>query len=273
MTKSIYSDYKNLLFPIALNMLGNPTDAEDLVQETMLKWLSLEKDHIQNVKGYLVKTLINKCLNFIRDQKKKEQSDIEIAPELLIDHLPAYIENRDSLSLGLLAMLEKLSAMERAVFLLKEIFGYSHKEIADILDINEVYCRQILSRARRHLQNDRQRFQVSPERHLHLVKTFVEVCEGENLSGLLEILKEDIELDISRPAASLRGNFVVAEYLLGLYRLGYGFQIQWLNQLPAIVVYLLNKPAMIIHLEGDDVGIDRIQVEMVNEGISIAPLF
>ncbi|MCB0842844.1 MAG: hypothetical protein KDE26_06245, partial [Bacteroidetes bacterium] len=99
MTKSIYSDYKNLLFPIALNMLGNPTDAEDLVQETMLKWLSLEKDHIQNVKGYLVKTLINKCLNFIRDQKKKEQSDIEIAPELLIDHLPAYIENRDSLSL------------------------------------------------------------------------------------------------------------------------------------------------------------------------------
>ena len=85
--------------------------------------------------------------------------------------------------------------------------------------------------------------------------------------------KEDIELDISRPAASLRGNFVVAEYLLGLYRLGYGFQIQWLNQLPAIVVYLLNKPAMIIHLEGDDVGIDRIQVEMVNEGISIAPLF
>jgi RNA polymerase sigma-70 factor (ECF subfamily) len=261
MSQSIFTDYRQFLFPIAYNMLGSVSDAEDLVQETMLKWLSKKPEGIENKRGYLVKTLINKCLNFIRDRKKETTSDFEIAPELLTDHLPSYIENSETLSLGVLAMLEKLSPIERAVFLLKEVFGYSHKEIADMLNITEVYCRQILTRARKHMKTDKQRFEVNPRYHTQLYTTFIEVCRGENLSDLLRILREDIDLDISRPAARLTGRLAVGEYLLAQFRLGYRYELLWLKGLPAIVAYLYHYPVRVIRLEGNGEEITEIRIQ------------
>ena len=217
----MFSDYRQRLFPIALNMLGNADDAEDLVQETMLKWLSMERrEEIDNPQGYLVKTLINKCLNFIRDNKRTK-SGVDIAPELLVDHMPSLVENRLALSLGMQAMLEKLTSLERAVFLLKEIFHYSHREIAELLDISEEYARQILARARRHIRSDRQRFESTPEQHRELYRSFLDACEGQDMSRLLEVLKEDIRIDISRPAASAAGIntlYSSAEELLMLHK-------------------------------------------------------
>ena len=121
-----YSEYRQLLLPVARNLVKKDADAEDLVQETILKWISRENDHVENVKGYLVRTLINKCLNFLRDRKREEHQP-EIAPELLVDHPSAWTEIGPDLSLSFLIMLEKLSPMERAVFLLKEIFRSSLK--------------------------------------------------------------------------------------------------------------------------------------------------
>ncbi|MEZ4826431.1 MAG: sigma-70 family RNA polymerase sigma factor [Bacteroidia bacterium] len=263
MSEPDYIQYRQMLFPIALNMLGKTSDAEDLVQETLLKWLSMNKSGVENVKGYLVKTLVNKCLNHIRD-RKKEVAQPEIAPELLADFLPGIIDNSHSLSLGVRAMLEKLSPVERAVFLLKEILDYSHREIADMLDITEEYCRQILTRARRHLREDRARFEVNPEHHLLVYQTFVEVCKGENLSELLHILREDIELDVSQPAAVLSGRMQVAEYLLGQHRMGLRYEIMWLKNLPAIVAYLFNQPVRIIRLEGNGAEIASIHIEVLS---------
>lgn len=261
MTQSIYTDYRKLLFPIAYNMLGTVSDAEDLVQETMLKWLSKKPEGIENKKGYLVKTLVNKCLNFIRDRKKEKTSDVEITPDLLTGHIPSYIENSETLSLGVLAMLEKLSPVERAVFLLKEVFGYSHKEIAEMLDISQVYCRQILTRARKHMKTDKQRFEVNPNYHTQLYTTFIEVCKGENLGDLIRILREDIDLDISRPAARLTGSFSVAEYILTQMRLGFRYELMWLKGLPAIVAYLYHQPMRIIRLEGNGQEISSISIQ------------
>lgn len=201
---SLYSEYHQLLLPVAKNLLKKEADAEDMVQETILKWISSETDHVKNVKGYLVRTLINKCLNFLRDHKRVEIQP-EIAPELLIAHPSSWTEIGPELSLSFLIMLEKLSPMERAVFLLKEIFGYSHKEIAELLDISEENARQILSRARRHLKNDRSRFAADPERQTELYHRFVQVCRGGDMNSLLEILREDIELETFAPAASLAG--------------------------------------------------------------------
>lgn len=226
----MFSDYRQRLFPIALNMLGNADDAEDLVQETMLKWLSMEKrEDIDNPQGYLVKTLINKCLNFIRDNKRTK-SGVDIAPELLVDHMPSLVENRMALSLGMQAMLEKLTSLERAVFLLKEIFHYSHREIAELLDISEEYARQILARARRHIKSDRQRFESTPEQHRELYRSFLDACEGQDMKRLLEVLKEDIRIDISRPAASAAGISTLyssAEELLMLHQAfpGMGYEL------------------------------------------------
>ncbi|MEM7370824.1 MAG: sigma-70 family RNA polymerase sigma factor [Bacteroidota bacterium] len=253
-------DYHGLLFPIAYNMLRDAADAEDLVQETMLKWLSVDTPNVQNVKAYLVKTLVNKCLNFIRDQKRARTHQESLALPVEKLNMPQWIEHGPALSLSMLAMLEKLSSIERAVFLLKEVFGYSHREIAEILEISEENCRQILSRAKRHLRQDKVRFIAEPERHRRLYETFVEVCQGEDLGQLLEILKEDINLDLSRPAAVVGGKLQVAEHLLRWRREGYSFHRRVLGGRYAIVLSQEERPIHKITIEGDENGISYIRI-------------
>ncbi|MEM7659842.1 MAG: sigma-70 family RNA polymerase sigma factor, partial [Bacteroidota bacterium] len=227
MKETLLQDYQQLLYPIALNLLGNPDDAEDLVQETMLKWLSMEKRNIENIRAYLVKTLVNKGLNFLRDRKRARSHEEKLIPmgRLVADRIPFRTEQAPTLSLSLLAMMEKLSPLERAVVMLKEIFGYSHREIAELLEISEANCRQILRRAKGHLRENRVRFQVVPDQHQQLYETFMEVCEGEDLGQLLEILKDDIKVDLSRPAA-VAGKLATAEYVLGWYRQGVKLQLR-----------------------------------------------
>lgn len=199
----VIPDYHSLLYPIAYNLLGDTDDAEDLVQETLLKWLSIEHATIENPQGYLVKTLINKCLNYIRSRKRLQPfSSDEEQPDAARNIVPFFLKDSPHLSLGLLALLEKLSPAERAVFMLREVFDYSHKEIADILGVSEAYCRQILRRARQHLQEDRVRFDVDEAEHQKWVETFVEVCEGEDMGQLLSLLQRDIRVE---PAASWLG--------------------------------------------------------------------
>lgn len=238
---SLYSEYRQLLLPVAKNLLKKEADAEDMVQETILKWIASETDHVENVKGYLVRTLINKCLNFLRD-RKREEIQPEIAPELLVDHPSSWTEIGPELSLSFLIMLEKLSPMERAVFLLKEIFGYSHKELAEILDISEENARQILSRARRHLKNDRSRFAADPERQTELYHRFVQVCRGGDMNGLLEILKEDIELETFAPAASLSGvgKGEVSAWIGDMVDQGADWSVRILRGKPVVVVKVID---------------------------------
>ncbi|MDW3650133.1 MAG: sigma-70 family RNA polymerase sigma factor [Bacteroidia bacterium] len=271
MTSTAYSDYQKLLFPIAKNMLGNDSDAEDLVQETLFKWLTMAKKDIENIRGYLVKTLVNKCLNFIRDRKRESGKEVEVAPELLKNHLPAWIEHAHGLSLGMLALLEKLSATERAVFLLKEVFGYSHREIAELLGISEENSRQILARAKRHLKNDRQRFTADPDHHLELYQSFVQVIKGGDLGQLLEILREDIDLDIMRPAASLTGKQVVAEYLIQHLPVYGQFHLYMYKGLPLLTLYLLGKPFLQLKLWGNGEKLQRIEINPLKKREIIAP--
>lgn len=231
---SLYSEYRQLLLPVAKNLLKKEADAEDMVQETILKWIASDTDHVENEKGYLVRTLINKCLNFLRD-RKREEIQPEIAPELLVAHPSSWTEIGPELSLSFLIMLEKLSPMERAVFLLKEIFGYSHKEIAELLDISEENARQILSRARRHLKNDRSRFAADPERQTELYHRFVQVCRGGDMNSLLEILREDIELETFAPAASLTGVGEVSGWIGDLVDQDTDWSVRILRGKPAVI--------------------------------------
>lgn len=271
MTSLTYQSYREMLFPIAYNMLGSQSDAEDLIQETLIKWLDWDKSNIENERGYLVRTLVNKCLNFIRD-RKRENYELPAEKAEHAVHMPFRVEHDFSLSMSMHQMMAKLSPMERAVFLLKDIFNYTHKEIAEILGISEANCRQILVRARKHLKGERPRFDVDREEHLHLYKTFVDVCEGEDLSALLEILKADIALDVIEPAAAsttIQGSLKVAETLLAQHRQGFRYEIMWLKDLPFLVAYLYFKPAKLIRLEGNGEVIERIRIQdLATENIS-----
>lgn len=261
MTDTTYESYRNLLFPIAYNMLGSQADAEDLVQETLMKWWAMDHAAITNEKAYLTRALINKCLNFLRDHKK-EVVRAATESEAPRETIPFRIEHGFSLSVGVQVLLAKLSPMERAVFLLKDVFGYSHKEIAEMLGISEANCRQILVRARRHMRGEQTRYDVHPDQHEQLYQTFVEVCQGEDLGQLLELLKEDIEIEIMRPAAVYRqnGRLPVAEYLLAEHRRGFDYAWLWLKDLPVLVAYLYGLPVKWIKLEGSPTEIERIEV-------------
>ncbi|MEO0582356.1 MAG: sigma-70 family RNA polymerase sigma factor [Bacteroidota bacterium] len=264
MTSLTYQSYKEMLFPIAYNMLGSQSDAEDLVHETLIKWLDWDKSEIENERGYLVRTLINKCLNFIRD-RKKENLDLSTEKQDTAVHMPFRVEHDFSLSMSMHQLMAKLNPTERAVFLLKDIFNYTHKEIAEILDISEANCRQILVRARKHLKKSSSRFDVDQDDHQHLYRTFVDVCEGEDLSALLDLLKADIELEVLKPAATtaqtVKGNLQVAETLLAQHRQGLRYKLMFIKDMPYLVAYLYLHPIKYIQLEGNGQEIQRIRIQ------------
>jgi RNA polymerase sigma-70 factor (ECF subfamily) len=249
MTENLFTDYRQWLFPVAYKMLGNRADAEDLVQETMLKWLSMEKKDIENLRGYLVRTLVNKCLNFLRDRRREEAKGDDL-PETPVRSLPLHVEDSHSLSLGFWALLEQLTPLERAVLLLKEVFGYSHQEIAELLGITPVYARQLLARARRHLHAGHRRFEADQSQHLQLYEAFMDACRGQDLSELLEVLQEDIRID--RPAA-LAGRQVVA----GLPATG-----PWELQL----IHLFGHPLLLAWQSGWPLFLLRLQLDGDRKG-------
>ncbi len=262
MQNPLVYEYQQLLIPIAINLLKDPQEAEDMVQDTILAWLSKDLKHIENIKGYLVRALINRCLNRLRSQKRERQ--IDIAPELLVEYLPSLIENQDRISHTLLLMMERLTPMERAVFLLKEVFGYSHKEIAEILGISETYSRQILARAKRHLSVQKQRFEVSSDQHLKLYESFVEVCKGNSLHQLIEILKEDVELYINHGSDPIQGCLQVGEHLgfgAGLFSRDYTAHWEKQSSRLKLIPTDPSQAIVFVRLEGDRESISKIYWE------------
>lgn len=263
-TDSIFNDYQSLLYPIALNMLKDPEDAEDLVQETMLKWLSIEHKNIDNPRGYLVKTIINKCLNFIRSRKKLEShADIEIPQELISDHLPQLIEKGPVLSLSFMMILEKLNPVERAVFILKEVFAYSHKEIAHLLGISEENSRQILARAKKHLKAKKVRFEIDTDHHEELYKRFIAVCEGHGLQDLLDLLQEDIQVDAQVLDMTIQNRVQAAEYLLYVLGTITHMDLIWWKNMPILSLVHHQQILGFLTLDWEDEKISHLQIEWI----------
>ncbi|MCI4670884.1 MAG: sigma-70 family RNA polymerase sigma factor [Bacteroidia bacterium] len=263
MDAQTYKSYQSLLFPIAYNMLGSQDDADDLVQETLIKWLDVDKENIENQRAYLVRILVNKCLNFLRSRQKEQLEEAPESNETVT--MPFRVDHPFSLSISFKLMLSRLSPMERAVFLLKDVFSFSHKEIAEMLNISQENCRQILVRARRHLKKDKERYSVAPQHHRELVNTFMEVVEGEDLGQLLELLKEDIELDILKPAAqlSMKGRFRVGEYLRRPTYLGYKLKLIELNGVPTLVWYNGKEAILKLDIFWEGEEIQRIESEEI----------
>ncbi len=281
MSELLYQEYHQLMFPVAYNILQDREEAEDVVQDTILSWLNRDTSGIDNSRGYLIRAVINKCLNRIRDRKKSDH--VEIAPELLLDFIPSLIENKDKISYTLMMMMERLSPLERAVFILREIFDYSHKEIAALLGISEAYSRQILVRAKRHVQLEEERYEVDMDHHLELYERFVEVCDGRDLSGLIEILRKDVRLDQAGLSASadistftVKGNFAVAEqllYLTGGLSEGFWFRTLYREGMPLLVIYLWEDPIGEIYLTTHLSVISKILIQWkINEVEVAAPI-
>jgi len=188
-------------FAIAYRMLGSVSEAEDVVQEGLLRLHRAESEgeRIESPRAYLSTVVTRLAIDQLRSARARRETYVgEWLPEpLLIDERedPArHAEVADSLSLAFLVLLESLSPEQRAVFLLREVFDYPYERIAEIVGKNEPAVRQLATRARRHVDERRVRFDASREQRDELADRFFAAVQDGNLEGLEELLAEDVEL-------------------------------------------------------------------------------
>jgi RNA polymerase sigma-70 factor, ECF subfamily len=196
----VTDDLRPLLFSIAYRMVGRVSDAEDLVQEAFLRMHREQQEgtEIESPKAFLTTVITRLSIDHLRSARvQREQYVGEWLPEpLLVDPDPGpadHAEMSDTLSLAFLVLLESLSPLERAVFLLHDVFGYSFAEIAEVVDKSEDNCRQIATRARRAVDAGRPRFDPSAEERRRVAERFFAAVTGD-ASDIAAVLSEDVVL-------------------------------------------------------------------------------
>jgi RNA polymerase sigma-70 factor, ECF subfamily len=193
-----FESYRPLMISIAYRMLGSMTDAEDIVQEAYLRYRTQLPEQINSHKAFLSTVVTRLCLN--RLQSAQAQRETYIGPWLPEPVLtnndeqfaPAkQAELHDSISIAFLTLLEQLTPLERAVLLLREVFDYEYAEIAGVVGKEEAACRQIFSRAKKHIAEQHQRFKPTPEAHRQIIDNFIQAVTSGNLDQLVQCLAED----------------------------------------------------------------------------------
>ncbi|HEY6606781.1 MAG TPA: RNA polymerase sigma-70 factor [Gaiellaceae bacterium] len=194
-----YADLRPLLFSIAYRMLGSVTEAEDIMQEAFLRYHALgDTSEIDSPKAYLSAVTTRLAIDHLRSARVRRESYVgEWLPEPLLtdDNAPdgaRYVEDADSLSMAFLLLLERLSPVERAVFLLHDVFDYGYDEIAKIVDKSEANCRQLAVRARRHIEADKPRFEASRRQREELADRFFQAVGEGDMDGLVKLLADDV---------------------------------------------------------------------------------
>ncbi|WP_079038432.1 RNA polymerase sigma-70 factor [Streptomyces sp. NBRC 110028] len=189
-----FEQHRRMLFGIAYRMLGSVADAEDLVQDTWLR-CSQVSTAVDNPAGYLTRTVTNLALNRLTSAAATRERYVgPWMPEPLVTEPDAAdeVEMAESVSLAMLVVLDSLSPLERAVFVLKEVFGFSFKEIAGILERGEASVRQVGHRARAHVQTRRPRYDTPAEVRRQVTDEFLAACIGGDLNRMMELLAPDV---------------------------------------------------------------------------------
>ena len=195
MDPSAFTEYRPLMFSIAYRMTGSVSDAEDIVQEAFLR--AGQDTDVESPKAYLATITTRLAIDHLRSARVRRESYVGTwLPEPLIGSSepdPAELaETSDSLSMAFLVLLESLAPAERAVFLLREVFGYGYDEIAEAVGKTEAACRQIFTRARRRIDEGRPRFETSRAEGEELTSLFLAAASGGDMTSLLERLAPDV---------------------------------------------------------------------------------
>ncbi|WP_170179760.1 sigma-70 family RNA polymerase sigma factor [Flavivirga rizhaonensis] len=245
-------NYQNILFPYAYNILGSVEDAKDAIQDVLIKHLSINKDHIENDIGYLVKSVINQSINIKKRRSKITSNRLWLPEPLSTETADNNIDSEEIISYSILVLLEKLTASERAVFILKEAFDYPHKDIAKTIDITIENSRKLLSRGKTKLANY-QTTNLSYSAPLpSYMESYIQTIKNGDMKRLEKMLSEDIslhadggenikvvrELTVGK-SASLKLLFYVYKTYLELLSI----KITQINHQPALLFY--NKDILI----------------------------
>ncbi|MCL6668551.1 MULTISPECIES: RNA polymerase sigma-70 factor [Streptomyces] len=186
------------LFGLAYRMLGSAEEAEDAVQDAYLRFSGADRAGIEHPAAWLAKVVTNLCLTRLTSARARRERYVgPWLPEPVVTSDGTLgplesAEQREAVSMALLVLLERLTPTERAVYVLREAFGYGHREIAGVLDVTEANCRQLYRRAVRRVGEERSRFEPVPERQAELVASFLGAARDGDLAGLEKLLTADV---------------------------------------------------------------------------------
>ena len=280
-----FERHRSLLFSIAYRMLGSVADAEDIVQEAYLRWREVPEAEVRSPKSYLAAVVTRLSIDRLRSaQVQREEYIGPWLPEPLVTNRAEegadLVEVDESLSLAFLVVLESLNPVERAVFLLREVFDYDYEEISGIVGKSEANCRQIARRARSAVAARRPRFERSPEQEERLTRRFVETCMSGDMEGLLKLLSEDVTLwsdgggKVAAAPYPIYGSEGVARFLLRVLRTvppEFSARLTRVNGGPGVVGYVDGYPTSVVALDVADGYVQDIRIIVNPEKLRAIP--
>jgi RNA polymerase sigma-70 factor, ECF subfamily len=225
-----FQSYRPLLFSIAYRMTGSASEAEDIVQDSYLRYQAAAPGEIRSLKSYLSTIVTRLALDHLKSARvQREQYIGSWLPEPILtgdSALAAFqnVEQRESITTAFLVLLETLSPHERAVFLLREVFEYEHAQIAEMLGLSAANCRQLFHRAQTRLAERRRRFEPAREAQQRLIERFLQACRQGDIAALTETLAEDVVSwsdgggKVSAARQPVRGRDHVVRFVIGLLR-------------------------------------------------------
>lgn len=264
------------LFAIAYRMLGSASDAEDVLQDAWMRARST--DEPARSPSALLATIVTRlCLDRLKSARHARESyvgtwlpePIAAAPSSEPRPSDDRVDEAESLSMAVLVVLETLSPLERAVFVLREVFDYGFDEIAEVLGRSEAACRQLFHRAREHVAARRPRFTAAPEDTMRLVSTMMTALAQGDVAAIERTLAEDVV--VRQDGAGLRGTArrdivgrdKVARFIAGVSKRaapGARLEPTWANGAPAVVLWLDRRLVGAVLFEADDRGVRQIQI-------------
>ncbi|MDH6118057.1 RNA polymerase sigma-70 factor (TIGR02957 family) [Kitasatospora sp. GAS204A] len=257
-----FLEHRRLLFGTAYQLLGSVADAEDTLQDAWLKWAAVDRATVNHPKAYLVRTVTNLALNRLTSARARREAYVGpwlpepllTDPRLAAPDASVTAELADSVSLAMLVVLETLSPLERAVFVLREVFSYSTAEIAEALERSEAAVRQTAHRAKAHVAARQPRFDTDPGERRQVTERFLAACASGDAANVMELLAPDVTAwsdggGVVRAARRpLHGPDHVARWLLGVLAkpdaVGMVPEVVWLN----------GEQALVFHKDGVTLG-------------------
>ena len=283
---SIFERHRGLLFSIAYRMLGSVADAEDTLQDAFIRWQRASEADVRSPKAFLVTIVSRLCINHLQSARAQRETYVgEWLPEPLVtdpgSDVSRIAQVDESVSMAVLLLLERLTPAERAVFLLGEIFDYTHAEIAAMLDLSEANCRQLLKRARQHVRMERPRFSASGRQHGELLERFYQAAGSGDMDGLLALLSSDVVMHTdgggkanALPLPIYGPDKVARASVFGLSKLKALKPLQRIVEIngePGIVSYVEGQPQSVFTIEVHDGRIRAIYIVTNPEKLSHLP--
>ncbi|MFJ6443436.1 RNA polymerase sigma-70 factor [Streptomyces sp. NPDC091649] len=262
----LFEEHRPVLTGVAYRMLGRVADAEDVVQEAWLRWSAAAREDVREPRAFLVRITTRLAIDRLRHLRSRRESYTGpwLPEPVVTDFGPAVPDTAeravlaDSVSLAVLVVLESLSPLERAVFVLREAFGFPYAEIATALDRTEAAVRQLAGRARRHVDERRPRYDVDPAERRDLTERFLAAASGGGIEQLLALLAPDVRLvsDSGGKAKAPRRIIETADKVgRFLFAVAHGLdpddeiRIVELNGGPAAVFFVDGKPDAVFQIE------------------------